>query len=117
MMHVQKDPLGKDKASNWFVPEKLSASDSNEYSRVHARRHPLLRRLVTTMRDENLLLISPEGNIVYSVSKAPDCGTNLTVGPYSKSSLTRDLGEIQEARQKATLQAKRGPPTTYRLMA
>jgi HAMP domain-containing protein len=66
-----------------------AASDGSEYSRVHARLHPGLRRLVTTMRYENLLLLSPEGNIVYSVAKTPDFGMSLTVGPYAKSNLAR----------------------------
>jgi len=64
-----------------------AAPDGSAYSHIHARLHPILRRLASTMRYQDLLLISPEGNVVYSAAKKPDFGTNLKDGPYSESSL------------------------------
>jgi class 3 adenylate cyclase len=66
-----------------------AAADGSDYSRVHARLHAVLHRLVKTMHYHDLLLISPDGNIVYSTSKRPDFGTNLTAGPYSETNLAR----------------------------
>jgi class 3 adenylate cyclase len=63
------------------------AADGSAYSQIHAHLHPVLRHLAKIMRYQDLLLISPDGEIVYSVAKKPDFGTSLKVGPYSESSL------------------------------
>lgn len=73
------------------------------YAQVHDRLHPVLQRLVKAMRYEDLLLISPAGEVVYSVAKNPEFATNLRDGPYSETNLAkvfekthhmRDHGEV-----------------------
>lgn len=72
------------------------AADGSAYSQIHARLHPVLRRLAKSMRYQDVLLISPEGNVVYSVAKSPDFGTNLKIGPYSESSLSHAFAAARQ---------------------
>jgi class 3 adenylate cyclase len=66
----------------------LDAGDGSQYSRTHARYHPLLRRYHDLFGYEDLFLIDPEsGAIVYSILKEVDFGTSLWNGPYRHSNL------------------------------
>jgi class 3 adenylate cyclase len=66
----------------------LDAGDGSQYSRTHARYHPLLRRYHDLFGYEDLFLIDPEsGAIVYSILKEVDFGTSLLNGPYRHSNL------------------------------
>jgi methyl-accepting chemotaxis protein len=57
------------------------------YHAVHAWAHPWLREIETLGHIHDMYLIDPDGNIVYSVSKEVDFGTNLKTGPYADSAL------------------------------
>jgi class 3 adenylate cyclase len=64
------------------------AGDGSEYSAVHATWHPYLRSLLEIMPFGDLLLIDYEsGDIVYSVEKRIDFGTDISSGPYRNSEL------------------------------
>jgi class 3 adenylate cyclase len=65
------------------------ASSTSDYARVYARFDSVLTRLAAAMGYKDIQLIAPDGNVVYSVEKEPDFGTNLPSGPYSESSLAR----------------------------
>ncbi|MFN6131760.1 MAG: HAMP domain-containing protein [Synechococcaceae cyanobacterium] len=66
----------------------LDAGDGSQYSRTHARYHPLLSRYSDLFGYTDLFLIDSEsGAIVYSVLKEVDFGTNLVNGPYRHSNL------------------------------
>jgi PAS domain S-box-containing protein len=68
----------------------MSANDSSDYSRVHAKYHPALLRIARKFAYRDLFLIDNEtGRIVYSVAKKPDFGTSLLRGPYRDSALAR----------------------------
>ena len=64
-----------------------------QYSRVHEDLHPLLRRFIEERGYYDLFLIDPEGNVIYSVDKEDDFGTNLRSGPW------RDTGLAQVFRE------------------
>ena len=74
--------------------------DNSDYSQVHARLNPVLRRLAATMHYQDMLLISPEGDIVYSTAKEPEFGTSLKVGPYSESSLARAFAAARQRKDR-----------------
>jgi class 3 adenylate cyclase len=69
-------------------PNLDTGVDNSAYAKVHARLHPILHRLVGNMRYQDLLLISSEGEVVYSVAKMPDFATNIKNGPYSETNLS-----------------------------
>ncbi|GAB4529962.1 MAG: adenylate/guanylate cyclase domain-containing protein [Pleurocapsa sp.] len=81
-------------ANNYPVGEKAyfnKASDGSKYSTIHEKIHPVYRNFIEQFGYYDLLLIDAKtGNIVYSVGKETDFGTNLYTGPYATSS----LGEV-----------------------
>lgn len=63
------------------------AGDGSTWSRVHAGAHDYLRRLANLNGYPGLVLISPEGQVVYSVNKDVDLGADLVRGPHSYTNL------------------------------
>ncbi|NKB39507.1 MAG: hypothetical protein GKR86_00345 [Ilumatobacter sp.] len=61
------------------------AGDGSDWTNIHRRVHPVYREVVTRLDLLDLYLIEPDGDVVYSVSKGPDLGTNMRTGPYSGS--------------------------------
>lgn len=90
---ANSNPVGKKNALN-------QAPDKSKYSQIHGRYHPLFRDIIAKFGYYDLFLIDPEGNIVYSVYKETDFGTNLTTGPYNESNLARLVREVRQAKDK-----------------
>ena len=64
------------------------ANDGSEYSRIHQIVQPIYSNFVTQLEYYDLFLIDAQtGDIVYTVKKETDFGTNLFRGPYSNSGL------------------------------
>jgi len=59
------------------------AGDGSAWSVAHARFHPFFRDLVERFSYEDLFLVDPEGNVVYSAFKGVDLGTNVLDGPFA----------------------------------
>lgn len=57
------------------------------YLALHAALHPLARKFVEQRGYYDFLLISPVGNIHYTVEKEKDFGTNLITGPFKDTGL------------------------------
>jgi methyl-accepting chemotaxis protein len=57
------------------------------YLALHAALHPLARKFVEQRGYYDFLLISPVGNIHYTVEKEKDFGTNLHTGPFKDTGL------------------------------
>ncbi len=64
-----------------------AAEDGSRYADLHSLYHPVLRNFQSTFGYYDLFLIDLTGNIVYSVFKETDFGTNLESGPYAGSNL------------------------------
>lgn len=64
-----------------------SAGDGSAYSAAHAALHPVARRFVEYRGYYDFFLISPEGDVVYTVEKEDDFATNLIDGPYRETGL------------------------------
>ncbi len=67
----------------------VSADEDSLYSHHHERFHPLYRNYSNRFGFHDLLLVSPAGDIVYSVAKEFDYATNLLTGPYKDTNLAR----------------------------
>ncbi len=65
----------------------VDAGDGSPYSAANARFDFYMRSIVTRFDYRDLLLLDLQGNIVYSVNKGPDFGTNILTGPYRQSNL------------------------------
>lgn len=63
------------------------AGDTSGYIKLHANLHPLARKFVVERGYYDFFLISPIGNIHYSVEKEDDFGTNLHSGKYKDTGL------------------------------
>jgi class 3 adenylate cyclase len=63
------------------------AGDGSAWSAANAQFHDQFRRMTELLDYEDVLLIDTKGNVVYSVYKGVDLGTNLLTGPYSFSNL------------------------------
>ncbi|MDG1267048.1 MAG: HAMP domain-containing protein [Ilumatobacter sp.] len=66
----------------------VDAGDGSDYSRTHARFHESLNTMLTeSFGAGDAELITLGGDIVYSVDKRIDFGTNILDGPYDDSNL------------------------------
>jgi len=72
----------------------LDAGDGSAWSAANARFDFYMRSMVTRFNYRDVLLLDLQGNVIYSVMKGPDLGTNILTGPYRESNL-------REAYQKA----------------
>jgi methyl-accepting chemotaxis protein len=67
---------------------KLDAVEDNSYyARDHRAFHDWAKRFREHFGYYDLFLISPAGDIIYTVAKESDFATNLKTGPYRKSPL------------------------------
>jgi HAMP domain-containing protein len=71
----------------------VDAGDGSAYSEAHADHHPQLASLSELLGFGDLLLVSAEGDVVYSTDKRVDLGTSLVDGPYSDTELARTVRE------------------------
>jgi class 3 adenylate cyclase len=68
------------------------AGDGSAWSVANAKYNYYLRSVVTRFQFPDALLLDMSGNVVYSVNKGPDLGTNVLTGPYRETK----LGEAYE---------------------
>ena len=69
--------------------------DGSAYSEVHRMVHPVLRDWVEEFGFRDLMLISGSGQIVYTVAKQVDFGTNIIDGPFQNSNLATVFEQAQ----------------------
>jgi methyl-accepting chemotaxis protein len=81
-LYVDANPFEADQRS-----QLSDAGDGSRYSKLHAELHPLARRFVVERGYYDFFLISPEGNVFYTVEKESDFGTNLKHGPWRDTGL------------------------------
>ncbi|MEO8814273.1 MAG: adenylate/guanylate cyclase domain-containing protein [Mycobacterium sp.] len=63
------------------------AGDGSAWSAAGARFNDYFSEIVTRNGYRDALLLDTRGNVVYSVNKGPDLGTNILTGPYRESNL------------------------------
>ena len=76
----------------------LSAETNSVYDQAHQRYHPYLRDLHRQYQYADLLLVSTNGRVIYSVKKNLDFGTSMRDGFFSKTKIGRvlELASIPE---------------------
>jgi methyl-accepting chemotaxis protein len=106
--------LGDDpgaQVQNLYITDNIAAStsltamddagDGSDYSKAHANLHSFAREFVTERGYYDFFLVDLDGNIIYTVEKEFDFGSNILTGPYSDSGLAnvfrRVLSEGNEA--------------------
>ncbi|MDY0030250.1 MAG: methyl-accepting chemotaxis protein [Pseudobdellovibrionaceae bacterium] len=64
-----------------------AASDSSLYSTVHPKFHPWFRKLLTERDYYDIFLFDERGNLLYTVFKEADFGTNMYSGKWKDTDL------------------------------
>jgi class 3 adenylate cyclase len=64
-----------------------NAGDGSAWSAANADFNPYFRDMATRYGYEDVMILDTKGNVVYSVYKGVDLGTNIETGPYSGSAL------------------------------
>jgi len=75
------------------------AGDGSRYSELHRGLHEAARLFVTERGYYNFFLISPGGDIMYSVEKDDDFATSLVDGPYADTWLGRVFRRAREGHE------------------
>ena len=65
------------------------ADDKSQYSAIHATSHPVFVAHQREFGYYDVFLFDTAGNLIYSVVKEDDFGTNMLDGPYSETGLAR----------------------------
>ena len=75
------------------------ASSASGYDAVHAKYHPLMQRLARIAGYYDINLVDAQtGDIVYTVAKETDFGSNIYHGPYAGSGLARVVQKALDPR-------------------
>lgn len=70
--------------------------DGTVYAEVHNIHHGAMRNFLEHRSYSDMALISPAGDVVYTVQKLRDFATNLVTGPYSESGLAEAFRRARE---------------------
>ncbi|MEI6111264.1 MAG: adenylate/guanylate cyclase domain-containing protein [Cyanobium sp. ELA712] len=81
-------------------PELLAdAGDGSEYSAAHRKYSQRFRRLADVFHYRDVYLVDIDsGEVIFSVSKEADMGSNLKTGVYSDTALAKAFDEIRKSR-------------------
>jgi hypothetical protein len=77
-----------------------AANDGTAFSRVHGLYHPIFRNIVSKFGYYDMFLINPQGQIVYTVFKETDFGSDLQNGPYRDSNLAGLIRQVIATKEK-----------------
>jgi len=88
--HLQADYIAR---NSYPVGEKnklVAAPGGSRYDSVHARYHPFLKRLAETVGFYDInLMDAATGDVVYTVAKETDFGSNMYNGAFTQSGFAR----------------------------
>jgi methyl-accepting chemotaxis protein len=79
------------------------AEDGSAYSAFHGEMHPRARLFVTERGYYDFFLVGPNGDILYTVEKEADFGTNLETGPWRDSGLADVYRRAKRERNEGTV--------------
>ncbi|MBV7331879.1 SpoIIE family protein phosphatase [Chloroflexi bacterium TSY] len=68
-------------------PDESDIGDGSAYSSAHARFHPFFQEHRTIFGYTDILLVTPTGDVIYSVLKKADLGVNLRQTPYAETNI------------------------------
>jgi len=84
LFYVENNPYPQGQRAKMSDP-----GDGSGYSVLHAKLHPLTRLFVSERGYYDFFLITPTGDIIYSVEKEDDFATNLYTGEYKDTGLAQ----------------------------
>jgi class 3 adenylate cyclase len=87
------NPVGKKHLLN-------STQDNSPYDNLHARYHPIFRKIIEKFGYYDMFLINTQGTVVYTVYKETDFTTNFTSGAYSESNLARLVAQVRQTKER-----------------
>ena len=67
----------------------MFASAASPYDIHFERNHPAFEKMMERLGYYDIFLISPDGDVIFSVAKEADYATNLTSGPYQNTGLAQ----------------------------
>ncbi|MFT7003879.1 MAG: methyl-accepting chemotaxis protein [Sulfurimonas sp.] len=67
----------------------MSKTHKEEYSSNHVQFHPVYKQILKNYGLDDIYLVNFDGEVIYSINKKEDYGTNLVKGPYSDSGLAK----------------------------
>ncbi len=73
-----------------------AAQDGSSYAAVHARYHPWLRSFLIERGYYDIFLFDTDGDLIYTVFKEMDFGTNLLSGRWKDTDLSRAFKGAQD---------------------
>ncbi len=83
--HYAAPPL----AAGQTKADYLGQEDPSSYALAHRLWHPALRSWARARNANDLLLVAPNGDVIYSVNKAADFAANLRTDPMRATGLAR----------------------------
>ncbi|PKF78568.1 hybrid sensor histidine kinase/response regulator [Vibrio sp. vnigr-6D03] len=85
-----------DQIKTSVLPESEDYQGSERYRLMHKRYHRRYVDLLKRSDFDDILLVDMDGNVVYSLNKYDNYGTNLNTGKYSKSNLGKTFNALKE---------------------
>jgi len=71
----------------------------NDYSDLHVQQHPIMRDILKGFGRNDIFFVNVDGDVIYSVFKNSEFGTNLVNGPYANSGLGRAFKKSQKTKK------------------
>lgn len=65
----------------------INPEDGTTYANAHGDSHRVLKRMYEKLNINDMYIINPDGDVIYSVQKYPDFASNLNTGPFKDSNL------------------------------
>ena len=83
-LYITKNPFPAGKKLEYF-----DAQDGSNYSKVHTRLHPFFKKFIEQYEYYDLFLVDENGDVLYTVFKEMDFGSNLVAGVYNTTNIAR----------------------------
>ncbi|MCF3642505.1 methyl-accepting chemotaxis protein [Rhizobium sp. TRM95111] len=77
----------------------LDTAKKDNFDRTHKQYHVVFRKHLEAQAYDDLYMIDPKGNVLYSVAKESDFGTSLMDGPYKESGLATAFRHALELKE------------------
>ncbi|MGB3813231.1 MAG: methyl-accepting chemotaxis protein [Shinella sp.] len=77
----------------------FDTAKKDNFDRSHKQYHVTFRKHLESQGYDDLYMIDPKGNVLYSVAKAEDFGTNVLDGPYKDSGLTAAFNDAMALKE------------------
>jgi len=92
--------LGPDRLKSFYAakPDLSNAGEGSAYSAVHQEEHNFFKNYTKIQQHEDVLLIDPAGNVIYTEQKGPAFGVSLTSERYQGSNLAGLYQDLKAAK-------------------